>query len=168
MNNERIYEVAKFGQALAPQAVSGTLYNGSSSGTTNNGIDLKGFDGITVLLNAGSWSSSAACACTTVSSDTNDPATATLCTGTDGTTATFTALSTSEKNLVQRGFVWSGIAKRYCWLKTVMTGSGDAYLAADYVLGRGTHPPEQVRSDATWNGNTETKTVMDFVVDDSV
>ena len=149
---ERNYEGNQFGVVIQPQLIAGTLYNGAAATVaTGTGLDTAGYDGITIVLNSGTFTGDGALATSVYAGATDDSTAATLVTG-----ATFTAITTANHKTAYKGYVKVHAQNRYLWVKTVKTGSGDAPVSASYAMDRNPKHPELARAS------------LDFCVDGSV
>ena len=137
MNNERIYEIASIVQAVPSGDKQGTssTYNGTSS-VSASGIDTMGYDGVVIVLNAGTYTGDGASAITVLECETNDFHSATPIVG-----AAFTSITTTNHQSIQEGFVLQSKSMRYIWVKIVATGSGASPLGSIAILGRGYKMP---------------------------
>ncbi len=148
---ERNYESNKFGVLIEPQAIAGTLYNGSAATVASGtGLDTQGYEGITIMLNSGTFTGDGTLNCSAYESETDDSTAASLITG-----ATFDEITTANDRTAFKAYIRVRRQKRYLWLKTVKTGSGDALISASYAM-ENSKGPEVASAD------------LEFCVDGSV
>ncbi len=130
----------------AQRTTAVTLYNGSAVAVTGNGIDTRQCDEIVFVLNAGTFLGAAALNASVVQSNTDDPATATLVSGSaspsDTTTnATFTQITVANDAALHQGSIKSMNFNRYMWLRTYQTAVTTNYSATAH-LGRCDRDPQ--------------------------
>jgi len=110
----RAYEGCAMTTVMSPQTIStmSTLYNGSSG--TVAGLDTQGYDGVTLLINTGTFSTAASVDVTVMESDTADSSTATAITG-----ASLSTISHGGGNDAKLyiGYVQAFKQKRYLTVK---------------------------------------------------
>ena len=121
--------------APAQRTTAVTLYNGSLVAVTGNGIDTRDCDEIVFVINAGEFLGAAAMNAAIVESATDNPAAATLVSGsaspTDTTTnATFTQITAANDNALHQASVKCKNFHRYMWLRTYQTAVTTFYSAA--------------------------------------
>lgn len=129
MSQMRAYETEAFVAAIEPQSVSSTQYNGSSATTV--GIDTQGYDGASIILSTGTFTSSASVAVSMYEGDANDSSLATLIPG-----ASFSTVDTGCDDTVYQAYIEVCGRKRYLFVKTVATGAGATPISATAVLDR--------------------------------
>lgn len=131
-------ETLKFQTAIEPQAPTsaGTYYNGAAAGS-NTFIDTRGYDGLTVRLQAGVFSGDGTVAASLVASNDDDPANAVAITGAD-----FTAITSENDQATQTGHVKCSGQARYHWVRTVKGGTGAALHSAEAILDNGQSLPQ--------------------------
>jgi len=149
---ERNYEGNLFGSLIQPQSITGTLYNGAAATTAaGTGLDTAGYDGITIILNSGTFTGDGALDVTVVTSATDD-STSTAAVA----SAVFTQITTANHQAMYKGYVKVHAQNRYLWLKSVKGGSGAALISASYAMDRNPKHPELARAS------------LAFVIDQSV
>ena len=140
---ERNYESNAFGSLLQPQSLSAaTLYNGAAAtAASGTGLDTTGSDGITIMLNCGTFTGNDTFDASVYASATDDSTAATLVTG-----ATFAQVTTANHQTVYKGYVKAHAYSKYFWLKTVTAGSGSALVSATYAMDRNPKHPALARA----------------------
>lgn len=129
---EEVLNEQVFGPAQRVTAV--TLYNGSLVAVTGNGIDTQPCNEIVFIISAGEFPGAAAMNASVVQSNTDDPATATLVSGSaspsDTTTnANFTAINAANDNALHQSSIKAKNFNRYMWLRTYQTAVTTNYSA---------------------------------------
>lgn len=107
----------------------GTLYNGSASSVTGNGIDTRGCDEINFIINVDTVEGSGTLDVSIVHSTTDDPSAATVVSGnaspsdTASTAATFTQITSSNDDQLHIGSIVAKNFHRYMWARCLVVGA---------------------------------------------
>jgi hypothetical protein len=144
MSQSRLYELADFETLMEPQAIStvSTLYNGSSG--TVAGIDTAGYDGVTLIINTGTFTGAATVDVQFFTSPTADSTY-----GTAITSASVTAIDSAADDTQYKAYYKCLKGDEYLYVRTVFRQTalaGVAPMSIIAALDRGQKKPDLARS----------------------
>lgn len=150
----RAYESVDFKSVMAPQTIStvSTLYNGSSG--TVAGIDTLGYDGVTLLINTGTFTGAATVDVQFMTSPTADSTYATAI-----SSASVSSIDSASDDTLYKAYYKCHKGDRYLYVRTVFKQTalaGTAPMSVTAALDRFQKRPILDRS------------ALSFVVDGSV
>ena len=135
----KLAENLKTQQIIDPVSITatGTLFNGESTTTSGISIDTQDYDECLIVLNTGTFSSSATVDFAVYESDTDNTGVATALSDAD-----FTQVTSANDESRQSMNILCKNTKRYLWVRSSKTGTTDAALiCATAILGKKRNGP---------------------------